>query len=147
MAKPAKAPRRRQGTPLPVFALIATLASSASFYLAGGHALFHGHADLAAKVPASSSASSFALKNISTRIDTGRGSPVFVIRGEIEAVNGAGIVPNISIGFEHSETGQRMTYTVPRGELLQANESLGFTTRIPAGTFAGFEPTVTLEGS
>ncbi|MEO1703074.1 MAG: hypothetical protein AAFR71_13580 [Pseudomonadota bacterium] len=139
--------KKREGTPLPLFALIATLASGASFYIAGGHVLFHNGPSPVIDAQRASTVPQFTLDNVSTRIDTGRGIPVFVIRGIIDASDAGGIIPNLSIEFTNDETGQRVTYTIPRGELLQANESLGFTTRIPAGNFSGSEPTITLEGS
>ena len=115
--------------------------------MAGGHALFHAPTTAIDRTAPTATPPQFVLNNVSTRIDTGRGSPVFVIRGEIQAAGKGGIVPNLGVGLTDAKSGQRVTYTIPRGELLQANESLGFTTRIPAGNCTGAEPTITLEGN
>lgn len=143
----ARSAKTSHATPLPVFAAVATLASCVSFYAAGGHALFNSGTNPAIEMERVPNKASFSLSNVSTRIDTARGAPVLVIRGDINASEKGGIVPNLAIRFLDEDTGQGVTYTIPRGELLQANESLGFTTRIPAGKFAGVEPAITLEGS
>jgi len=143
----ARVAGRGNATPLPVFAFVATLASCVSFYVAGGHALFHSYERPIVEMASVPRTPAFSLSNVTTRIDTARGTPVLVIRGDINAAGKGGIVPSLAIGFVDETTGQTVTYTIPRGELLQANKSLGFTTRIPAGKFAGKEPTITLEGN
>lgn len=136
----------KKGTPLPVFALAATVASCVSFYVAGGHALFHAQTtQVAVNEPIAKPSETFVLSNVTTRIDTGRGTPVFVIRGDVAAVTKGGTVPNLLVRFNDADTGRSMSHIIPRGELLQKGQKISFTTRIPAGAFTGADPIVTLQ--
>lgn len=85
----------------------------------------------------------FQLSDVTTRVDTARGTPVFVIRGKIKSARG-GVIPPLNIRFQDGETGRAMSHMIPRGELLQRGQQISFTTRIPAGDLAGADPVVTL---
>ncbi|MEN0001359.1 MAG: hypothetical protein AAF940_10775, partial [Pseudomonadota bacterium] len=88
----------------------------------------------------------FTLSNVTTRIDTTRGAPVFVIRGEIRAEHTTGPVPDLNVTFPDLGTGSRVVYAIPRGEMLKRGETIRFSTRITAGAHVGSDPQVTLNG-
>lgn len=131
----------RRPMPLPMFAFIATLSACASFYVAGGHALFAATAAIAKPV----APSGIVLEDTATRIDTSGGRAVFVIHATIaNALDVAGIVPPVAITFERSDGAGSVTHTITRGERLAPGERMAFTTRVPAGDYAGTEPRIAL---
>jgi len=134
----------RKPMPLPMFALIATLSACASFYVAGGHALFAATAAITKPaVP-----SGIVLEQTATRIDTSGGRAVFVIHATIaNTLDVAGIVPPVTITFERSDGAGSVTHTITRGERLVPGERMAFTTRVPAGDYAGTEPRIALATS
>lgn len=131
----------RKSMPLPLFALIATMSACASFYVAGGHALFAATAAITQPV----APSGIVLQDTATRIDTSGGRAVFVIHATIaNALDVAGIVPSVAITFERSDGSGSVTHTITRGERLAPGERMAFTTRVPAGDYTGTEPRIAL---
>lgn len=131
----------RKPMPLPLFALIATLSACTSFYVAGGHALFTA----TAAISHVTAPSSIVLEETATRIDTSGGRAVIVVRATIaNATDAAGIVPPVAITFDRSDGAGSVTHTITRGERLASGERMAFTTRVPAGDYAGTEPRIAL---
>ena len=136
---------RREPMPLPLFALIAALCAFGAFYLAGGHALFvravSTDAPASTATAPSPTADTLRLDDVTTRIDTSAGRPVFVIRATIaNDATEARFVPPVQIVFDLPDGTGSMVHTIARGETLAAGERMAFTTRIPAGEYAGVEP-------
>lgn len=137
-----RAKTARQPMPLPVFALIATLSACASFYVAGGHALFAATAVVTTQPTAPSG---MVLEDTAIRIDTSGRRAVFVVRATIaNAREVTGTVPAVAITFERGDGAGSVTHTITRGERLAPGERMAFTTRIPAGDYAGTEPRIAL---
>lgn len=136
----------RKPMPLPVFAAIATLSACVSFYFAGGHVLFPSARTVPAPVaqPATA-AGAIVLEQVSTRVDTSGSRTVFVIRATIaNTAQAAAIVPPVTITFDRPDGSGSTTHTIVRGEWLESGERMAFTSRIPAGEYAGIEPRVAL---
>lgn len=138
--------RKGEPMPLPAFAAIATLSALASFYLAGGHALFGGAAPHTP--PGMAGALPVVLVGATTRVDTSGGRAVIVVRADLHNRSAqAAAAPAVAITFEQPDGGGSLTHTVAGGDTLAAGERMAFTSRIPAGDYAGIEPRIALAPS
>ena len=141
----ADVPGKRQPMPLPLFAAIATLSACTSFVVAGGHALFR---PTVLSAPPTASFSPIVLDGATTRVDTSGGRPVIVVRAGLHNAGGfAAAAPAVAITFERPDGTGSVTHTIAGGDRLAAGERMAFTSRIPAGDYAGIEPRIALAPS
>ncbi|WP_306119567.1 MULTISPECIES: hypothetical protein [unclassified Roseitalea] len=143
-ARPIARPdRAARPMPLPAFAAIAAIGALAAFYVAGGHVLLPGPVESVRGAPSATAApvSPLVLDEATARVETASGRPVFVIGATIvNDTAGTHIVPPVRIRFERPGRSGAMVHVIARGERLAPGERMAFTSRIPAGDYAGLRP-------
>lgn len=142
-----KRDRKPAGKPmsLPLFTLIAILATTGAFLAAGGYTLFMP-ADMAfanAGTPVAAEQvdnGPLRFENVISNIDNSSGRAVFNLRAVIanhgdEAV----VVPPVLVSFGDDPQTRRL-FRINRGETLAPGEKLIFTNRIAAGDMTTVKP-------
>lgn len=136
----------RTPMPLPMFALVAFLSAGASFYVAGGHALFATSQDH--NVEYAQSGWTLELAESATRIDTGGARPVMVVHGSIRNQDTvARPAPPITLEFDRMDGTGTSRHRVQLGQSLAPGEAIAFTSRLPAGDYSAAPPRIAIASS
>lgn len=132
----------REPMPLPLFAAIATMSACASFLVAGGHVIFTRTPSVG---ESAASVTSIVLEDVTTRVDTSGGRATLIVRAGLANTGSASApVPAVAITFDRPDGSGSVTHRIVRDEWLVPGDRMTFTSRIPAGDYAGIAPRVAL---